>query len=245
MNDDPVPTVPPAGPPQKTAADKAFNRPLADAALVACPDCDLVQRLPAVSPGASVVCARCARELWRPRVDPFNRTLAVALAALVCYLLANTLPMLGVDAAGRHASTTVLGGVGQLWSHDQKIVAGLVLLAVVVAPGLHVLFLLLILAGCRRERPAVWVGALLRHLPLIRAWSMIEVMLLGVFVALTKIAEMASVVWGAALFALFALVLLLAGLQSCFDPRAVWEGVAWARARTAAPAPPAPEGGVA
>jgi paraquat-inducible protein A len=59
---------------------------------------------------------------------------------------------------------------------------------------------------------------------------MIEVMLLGVLVALTKIADYATVVLGTALFALFALVVLLAAIQSCFDPREVWQRVRWAEA---------------
>ncbi len=57
---------------------------------------------------------------------------------------------------------------------------------------------------------------------------MIEVMLLGVLVALTKIADYATVILGTAFFALFGLVILLAAVQSCFDPREVWERVEWA-----------------
>ncbi len=68
----------------------------------------------------------------------------------------------------------------------------------------------------------------LRHLDFTRTWSMIEVMLLGVLVALTKIADYATVIPGVALFALFALVVLLAAMQSCFDPREVWQRVNWA-----------------
>jgi paraquat-inducible protein A len=204
------------------------NRPLADATLVACPDCDLLQRIPEVPPGASVRCPRCDKELWRHRVDSFNRTFALTIAALVLYIIANTVPMLGLTAVGREAFTTVVGGAQQLWHDGQQIVAVLVLFAAVISPALQIGFLLLILIGCRRERPPVWVGTLLRHLPMTRTWSMIEVMLLGVLVALTKIADYATVILGTALFALFALVILLAAIQSCFDPREVWERVEWA-----------------
>ena len=57
---------------------------------------------------------------------------------------------------------------------------------------------------------------------------MIEVMLLGVLVALIKIADYATVVPGLALFALGALVFLLAGMQASFAPRPVWARIAWA-----------------
>ena len=207
-----------------------MNQPLPDAALVACPHCDLLQRLPQVAPGASARCPRCDRELWRNCEDSLNRTLALTLAAAVLYVIANTVPMLGLKAVGHAASTTVLGGARQLWHDGQHTVAVLVLFAAVVAPALQIGFLLLVLIGVRREPAPAWVGALLRHFPFTRTWSMIEVMMIGVLVALTKIAEYATVVPGVALFALGALIFLLAAMQSNFDPRAVWSRVEWAEA---------------
>jgi paraquat-inducible protein A len=212
------------------------NLPLADVSLVACPDCDLLQRIPEVAPGASARCPRCDKELWRRRKDSLNRTLPLVLAALVLYIIANTVPMLGLTAVGREAFTTVIGGAHQLWNSNQQLVAVLVLFAAVISPALQIGFLLLILTGCRHEHPPTWVGTLLRHLPMTRTWSMIEVMLLGVLVALTKIADYATVILGTALFALFALVVLLAAIQSCFDPREVWERVEWAEAAVRRPA---------
>ena len=212
------------------------NRPLADASLVACPHCDLLQRIPEVPAGASVRCPRCDKELWRHRVDSLNRTLALTLAALALYIIANAVPMLGLNAVGREAFTTVIGGAHQLWLDGQQLVAVLVFFAAVLSPALQIGFLLLILLGCRRERPPFWVGLFLRNLNFTRTWSMIEVMLLGVLVALTKIADYAHVILGTALFALFALVVLLAAIQSCFDPREVWERIEWAEEEVQPPA---------
>ena len=204
------------------------NRPLADASLVACLDCDLLQRIPEVPAGASARCPRCDKEMWRHKPDSYNRTFALTIAALVLYLIANAVPMLGLHAVGREAFTTVIGGAQQLWNNGQQLVSVLVLFAAVISPALQIGFLLAILIGCTRERPPAWVGLLLRHLEFTRTWSMIEVMLLGVLVALTKIADYATVIIGTAFFALFALVILLAAIQSCFDPREVWERVEWA-----------------
>jgi paraquat-inducible protein A len=216
------------------------NRPLADASLVGCPDCDLVQRIPEVPPGASVRCPRCNKELWRHKPDSLNRTFALTLAALVLYIIANAVPMLGLSAVGREAFTTVVGGAHQLWLDGQPIVSVLVLFAAVISPALQIGFLLLIVLGCQWERPPFWVGLFLRHLDFTRTWSMIEVMLLGVLVALTKIADYAQVILGTALFALFALVVLLAAIQSCFDPREVWQRIQWAEPE--AQSQPAPSG---
>ena len=146
------------------------------------------------------------------------------------YVIANSVPMLGLDAVGHQASTTVVGGARQLWAEGQQIVAGLVLGTVVVAPALQIGLLLAIVLGARRARPPKWVGTLLRHHPTTGTWSMIEVMMVGVLVALIKIAELATVIPGVALFTLGALVFLLAAMQASFDAREVWGRVAWAEA---------------
>lgn len=206
----------------------AHNQPLDDSALIACPDCDLVQRLPRLAAGGSARCPRCDRELRRRREDSLNRTLALTLAAAVLYVVANAVPMLGLTVVGRAASTTVIGGAQQLWDDGRQVVAVLVLGTAVIAPALQIGTMLAIVLGARRARPPRWVGALLRYHPTTRIWSMIEVMLLGVLVALIKIADYATVIPGTALYALGALVFLLAGMQASFDPHAVWERVEWA-----------------
>jgi len=204
-----------------------YNQPVAESALVACPHCDLLQRLPNLTAGAVARCPRCDAELWRPRADSLNRTLALTLAALVLYVVANSFPMLGLTAVGHQASTTVFGGARQLWTDGREIVAGLVLFTAVVAPGLQIALLLAIVTGAHRARVPNWVALLLRCQPTARTWSMIEVMLLGVLVALIKIAELATVVPGTALFALGALVFVFAAIQSTFDPREVWDRIEW------------------
>ena len=208
----------------------SFNEPLADPGLVACSECDLLQRLPGAAPGASARCPRCDKELWRHRADSHNRTLALAVAALFLYIIANTVPMLGLSAVGREAFTTVFGGAQQLWHDDQKMVAALVLFAAVIAPALQIGFQLMLLLGSQREHPPIWVGSLLRHLHFTRTWCMVEVMMLGVLVSLTKIAEYATVIPGVALFSLGALIFVLAAMQSSFDPREIWNRIEWANA---------------
>jgi len=205
-----------------------YNQPLEDRSLVACLHCDVVQRLPALALGQSARCLCCGHELWRRRYDSLNRTLALTLAAACLYVLANTVPMLGLNAAGHESFTTVFGGAMQLWEDGEKIVAGVVLVAAVIAPALQILFMLAIVVGAERPRPPRWMATLLRYHPMTRTWSMIEVMLIGVLVALIKIAELATVIPGAALFSLAGLVVLFASIQSTFDAHEVWDRVEWA-----------------
>ena len=77
----------------------------------------------------------------------------------------------------------------------------------------------------------------LRHQPATRTRSMIEVMMIGVLVALIKIAELATVIPGVALYALAGLVFLLPAIQASFDPREAWERIEWAAGREYRTAP--------
>jgi paraquat-inducible protein A len=205
-----------------------FNRPIADQTLVACHNCDLLQHLPPIESGGSARCPRCNEEMRRRREDSLHRTLALAIAAAILYVIANTVPMLSLTIVGRAASTTVLGGAQVLWRDQRETVSALVLFTAILAPAFQIGFMLAIVIGALRKRPRHWVAHLLRHHKMTRIWSMVEVMMLGVLVALTKIADYATVVPGIALFVLGALIFVLAAMQSGFDPHEVWERIEWA-----------------
>jgi paraquat-inducible protein A len=197
--------------------------------LIGCPDCDLVQQIPVLAPGDSARCNRCGKVLWRKRPDSLNRTLALALAAAVAFLVANFVPLLGLSAAGREASTTILGGVQVMWREGRPLVSLAVLFTAVIAPALDIVLMLTVLLAAQRPRVPYWAGALLRYAGIFRPWRMVEVMLLGILVALTKIAELARVIPGTALWAVGALMVLLAAVTVSFDPQAIWRRVEWVR----------------
>jgi paraquat-inducible protein A len=218
-----------------------YNRPLQDASLIACPHCDTLQRMPDLSPGESARCPRCDEELRRHHADSLQRTLALTVAAAILYVIANAVPMLGLRVVGREAFTTVIGGAEHLWNAGWQSVGILVLFAAVVAPGLQIGLMLAIVVGAHRARPPKWVGTLLRYYKKITAWSMIEVMILGVLVALIKIADYAKVVPGISLYVLGALIFIIAAIESSFDPQDVWDRVQWADAPSRRAAKPITE----
>jgi paraquat-inducible protein A len=207
----------------------SYNYPVTDASLVACPHCDLLQRLPNLTVAASARCPRCNEELWRRREDPLNRTFALAVAAAIVYLVANSVPMLRLTVVGREAATTVIGGAQDLWNSGQQLVAILVLFTAVIFPALQIVFTLVIVLGARARSVPFWVGKLLRHHRTTQTWSMIEVMMLGVLVALVKIADYATVIPGTALYMLGVLIVLIAAMQVSLEPREIWDKIEWAQ----------------
>ena len=195
--------------------------------IVACPDCDLLQRIPALSPGGAACCPRCGRVLATRKPGSLQRTTALAVAAAIAFLIANMEPLMGLSLSGREASTTIAGGVWQMWEQGERITALLIALFAVVAPAMQIGFLLAILLSVRRPPAPLWVGTLLRWVEIAGSWSMVEVMMLGILVSLVKIAAIATVSPGVGIFAAGGLILLLAAMSASFDPREAWSRVRW------------------
>jgi paraquat-inducible protein A len=195
---------------------------------VACPDCDLLQELPELPPGSKARCPRCGHVLASKPSDPLDLPLALTVAAAIVLIVANTAPLMGLSAVGRHASTTIAGGVYEMWVQDEKITAAIVAFCAIAAPAGYILFLLTVLLAVRRPPAPRWVGEMLRGAHAMRPWSMNEVMLLGILVALIKIAELATVEPGIGMYAMGALVILFAAVMVVVDPREIWNRVTWA-----------------
>jgi paraquat-inducible protein A len=196
--------------------------------LLACSECDMLQSIPAIPPGGAARCPRCGHTLAVDKPDSLERTLSLTLAAAIVFLIANVTPLMGLSAVGRQASTTILGGAQEMWLQGNEITAVLVAFCTVIAPAIHIVFMLTVLLAVRRPPAPSWVGMLLRWLEWQYPWAMIEVMMLGILVALIKIAELASVIAGIGMYAVGALMGLFVAMKVSFDPREVWTRIRWA-----------------
>ena len=195
---------------------------------IACRDCDLLQHVPPLPPGGKARCARCGETLATGHADPFRLPLVFTIAATIAFIVANTMPLMDLSAVGRESSTTIFGGALEMWDQGSQITALAVAFCAVIAPGGHLLFLLVVLIAVRRPPAPHWVGEMLRSAHFMEPWSMTEVMMLGILVALFKIAQLATVIPGIGMYAAGAFVFLLAAVLVTLDPREVWARIEWA-----------------
>lgn len=196
--------------------------------VVACPGCDLLQSIPLLPPGGKARCPRCGRMIGASKPNSLERTLAITIAAAITLVVANTAPLMGISAVGRHVSTTILGGVLEMWSQGQEITALLVAFCAIIAPTAYIGLMLVILLAVRQLPAPVWVATCMWMAELSQPWGMAEVMMLGILVALIKIGELATLVLGTGIFAVGALIILIAAMTVSFDPHEVWTRVRWA-----------------
>jgi paraquat-inducible protein A len=132
-----------------------------------------------------------------------------------------------LKAGGDQVQTTLWGAVRALYAQDMWLVAGLVLLTTIVAPLTELAAMTYLLVPLKFNRIPRSMPQAFRTLNLVRAWSLVEVFMLGMLVALVKLAHIASVIPGVALWSFGALMLLLAAARAAFDPHALW-ATAWA-----------------
>jgi paraquat-inducible protein A len=160
--------------------------------------------------------------------QPIDLPLALTITSAIVFILANTSPLMSLSAVGRFASTSIMGGAYDMWFLGEGITAVIVAFCAVIAPAAYIFFMLTVLLCAKRPPAPRWVGEMLRGAEFMQNWSMNEVMLLGILVALIKIAELADVEAGIGMYAVGTLVLLFPAIMATFDPDEVWERVQWA-----------------
>lgn len=197
--------------------------------MIACHDCDLLLRLPPVSEGDTVRCRRCGGVLRQRRRNGIERTLALSFAAAVLFAVAQAFPFLAFEMQGQVTQTTLLTGVLDLYEQGLPEVAALVLTTSVLAPLLQISLLLYVLFPIHLGRVPWQMARAFRLLRHVQPWSMMEVFLVGILVAVTKLVGMADVVPGLAIWAFSLLIVVLAGAMASLDPEAVWERLEGAR----------------
>jgi paraquat-inducible protein A len=211
--------------------------------LVACPSCDVLQRVPELRPGDRASCVRCGYGLARRPRGGLDECLALTITAAILLIVANVTPLMGLSAAGRTASTTIIGGVVEMWAQDERLTAAVIGFCAIIAPAGFIASMLTVLLAARRPPAPLWVGEVLRWMRYLRIWSLQEVMMLGILVALVKIAELAQVDAGIGIFSVGALTFLFPAIVSTFDSRELWDRMEWAGTADWS-APPADADGV-
>src|SRR5688572_11560516 len=171
-----------------------------NAPLTACHECDLLQREVPLPEGGVARCVRCGAELYRSHPDSLERTLALACAAIAVFILANVFPIIGLNVHGQVIQTTLFQAVQTLYREDMKSVAALVFVTTILVPAVQLFGITYLLLPLRAGFVPRCFPFVVRMLRAVRPWGMVEVFMLGVLVSLVKLAHLASIVPGIALW---------------------------------------------
>ncbi len=191
--------------------------------LLLCHTCHLLSRATAPHP----CCPRCGARLHTRKPDSLTRTWALTLTAYILYIPANLLPVMTVTMSGRGEPDTILSGVKALVVGGMWPLALLVFFASITVPVLKLLVLTYLLLSVQfkskwrpKERTALY-----RVTESIGRWSMIDIFVIAILVALVKLGALATIEAGAGAVAFGGVVVTTMFAAMSFDPRLIWDAL--------------------
>jgi paraquat-inducible protein A len=197
----------------------------ASQSLASCHDCSLLARVPGGHGHAAARCPRCGAPLHARKTNSIHRSWALVISAAILYVPANLLPVMSVTSLGKTQSDTILSGVIYLLNHGMWPLALVVFVASVAVPllKLGVLSYLLVSVQLRSTRRLVDRTRLYRITELVGRWSMVDIYVVTILVALVQLGALATIEaeMGAVYFGSVVVLTMLAA--ETFDPRLIWD----------------------
>lgn len=176
-------------------------------------------------PARQKYCPCCGSAMHSRKPDSINRTMALLLTACILYIPANLLPIMITDQLGVSVESTILGGVLLLLEMGSWPIAFVIFIASVVVPigKLITLFFLCWTVKNGSGVPPRQRTITYRITELIGKWSMIDVFVVAILVALVHLGGILVIRPGAAALAFAGVVIVTIFAAESFDPRLLWD----------------------
>ncbi len=189
--------------------------------------CHACGRLSKPAPGGESLCSRCGSHLHLRKPDSITRAWAFLIAAYILYIPANVLPIMETGSLFGSQRDTIMSGIVYLWVSGSWPLAVIVFVASVMVPLLKLLAITLLLVTVQRR--SVWRPnqrtKLYRLVELIGRWSMLDIYVVTILVALVQLQGLATIRAEAGAVAFGAVVVLTMFAAMAFDPRLIWDPV--------------------
>jgi len=170
-------------------------------------------------------CWRCGAPLQQRRRETLSRSWAYLLAAAIMYIPANLYPVLQTRTVAGDESHTIMGGVVTLWRGGSWPLALLVFFASIVVPLLKLAAMTLLLASVQAR--SSWRlherARLFRLVEFVGRWSMLDIFVVAILVALVRLRSLATMDAGPGALAFGTVVVLSMLAAQSFDARLLWD----------------------
>ena len=194
-----------------------------DAGILICTECHELNKQDADSD--EQLCTRCGALIHARRPNSLTRTWALLITAAILYIPANLLPLMTVNSLGQGEPSTIMAGVIQLMQHGMYPIAAVVFIASILVPTFKLVGIGLLLFSVQRHQPlsAQQRIVMYRFIEFIGRWSMLDIFVIAILVAVVNFGRLASVEanLGAAAFASVVILTMFAAVT--FDPRLIWD----------------------
>ena len=195
----------------------------AELGLYGCHMCNLVM---SAEPGQhEAVCPRCGHHLHMRKPDSIARAWAFLIAGYILYVPANVLPIMHTSTLFGAQSDTIMSGVIYLWTSGSWHLALIVFIASILVPSAKLLAMTFLLISVQRR--SLWDPMqrtkMYRIIEMVGRWSMLDIFVVGILVALVQLQSLATIKAGLGAVAFGAVVVLTIFAAMEFDPRLIWD----------------------
>jgi paraquat-inducible protein A len=190
-----------------------------------CPGCGLFQIEPALSPGTTAQCERCGTTLRKTSQHPLEHSLALAFAALILLTVMCLSTLMTVSTSGIVHGAGIFSGPMELSRRGMTGLAAVVIFVTVLAPLAKLIGTIYVLLRIREKHAPRHLRQIFLWVEWLSTWSMIEVFVLGVFVAYVKLGDIVKIEMGTGVYALLALTVLSVWSDAALDREAVWDAL--------------------
>ena len=205
-----------------------MNQPVVTArnsSQISCQSCHLLSRIPAPRKTGTLICPRCGSTLHQRKPNSIKRTWALIITAVIFYIPANLLPVTVAVSFGKSKADTIISGVAYFIATGMWPIALVIFVASIMVPVLKLIILAFLLITVQRKskwRPKDRTR-LYRMTEAIGRWSMLDVFVVTILVAMVNLGSLASIqaAPGAIFFAAVVVITMLAATS--FDPRLIWD----------------------
>jgi len=187
-----------------------------------CGGCGLLQTVPSLRPGMMAQCVRCRMALFSIKTHPLGHSGALTLAALVLLIVMCVTTLMSVQTAGIVLHAGLFSGPEELVRRDMAVLAIVVVFVTVIAPAIKLAGTLYVLVRLNQANPPRHLRSVFSLAERLRAWSMIEVFVLGVFVAYVKLKDLVQIDLDVGVYALLALTFVIVWADSALDRELIW-----------------------
>lgn len=203
-------------PQAKIAAEKLSHRAI-DNDIRACHVCHQLSE--------GEYCSRCNSKTHLRNPHSVQKAAAWLLTSIACYIPANLFPIMYTTSLGDESPSTLIGGVIILWQAGSYPIAVIIFLASVVVPLAKALILsfLCFLVSKPGNSQTKGYTKVYQLTEFIGKWSMIDVFVVAILVALVQLGNLMSVTpgLGTVFFTIMVICQMLAA--HAFDPRLLWD----------------------
>lgn len=193
--------------------------------LVSCHDCQLLSQMPSLAAGQAALCPRCGSGLHQRKPNSLVRTWALVLSGMIFYVPANILPITLTTSLGSSQPDTIMSGVIHFVHNGSWGIALVIFTASIFIPFMKFLILISLLLSVhfRSIRRPLDRARLYRLTEAVGRWSMVDIFVVTIVIALVKLGILANIEAGPAALYFAAVVVITMVAAESFDPRLIWD----------------------